>query len=352
MFCDKIRIFFFRNMKKIFLFIFSFLILLSGVSAMRFRGYLFYKGECPECIQIEEQIASEPIRGDIQLRQEDIEDGSMMFERFAERCGLDLLTVETPVLVIEDTCIVGLNGIENFLLNFAETGEILSAVDPIINESINNEGLPIVDTQVSLETAKNNTLIFIAGMTSAMIGLVILGYRLEKKKGITKVMMFILFSLISPFILLVKTQAFCPVCTVAVGAGLGFAKYLGIDDLISGIWIGGLLLSASLWLIEWLDKKKWKFRLYKLITYLVMYGLVIIPFVQSGTIGNQYNKFWGIDKVLFGIVLGTVGFILGLLYSSKLTKKNKGKVLFPFQKVVIPITTLILLSLIFYFLVY
>ena len=33
-------------------------------------------------------------------------------------------------------------------------------------------------------------------------------------------------------------QAVCPVCIVAVGAGLGLSEYLGIDDTIAGVWIG------------------------------------------------------------------------------------------------------------------
>ena len=30
--------------------------------------------------------------------------------------------------------------------------------------------------------------------------------------------------------------AVCPVCTVAVGAGLEGARLLGVDDVITGIW--------------------------------------------------------------------------------------------------------------------
>jgi hypothetical protein len=33
----------------------------------------------------------------------------------------------------------------------------------------------------------------------------------------------------------------CPVCTIAVAGGVGLCRYLGIDDLISGSWIGALL---------------------------------------------------------------------------------------------------------------
>ena len=48
--------------------------------------------------------------------------------------------------------------------------------------------------------------------------------------------------------------AVCPVCTVAVGAGLESARLLGVDDVITGIWAGGLTLSLFFWTAGWLKK--------------------------------------------------------------------------------------------------
>ena len=42
-------------------------------------------------------------------------------------------------------------------------------------------------------------------------------------------------------------DAVCPVCTVAVGAGLEGMRLLGVDDVITGIWAGGLTLSLFFW---------------------------------------------------------------------------------------------------------
>ena len=83
-----------------------------------------------------------------------------------------------------------------------------------------------------------------------------------------------------------------------------------------------------------------------------MYGFVIIPFISSKTIGVAHNQLWGIDKILLGMILGTVGFMLGMSLNNWLLKKNNDKVRFPFQKVVMPISVLIILSLIFFFIVY
>src|SRR3989344_8410054 len=61
--------------------------------------------------------------------------------------------------------------------------------------------------------------------------------------------------LISYFLYPDSVYAVCPVCTVAVGAGLGLSRALGIDDAVTSVWIGGLILSMSYWAIDWLGKK-------------------------------------------------------------------------------------------------
>jgi uncharacterized membrane protein (UPF0136 family) len=140
----------------------------------------------------------------------------------------------------------------------------------------------------------------------------------------------------------------CPVCTIAVAGGVGLCRYLGIDDLISGVWIGALFFSLSLLTIEWLNKRKIKFLFRKPLVFIFWYGLTIFPLMKIGIIGHPQNKFFGIDKLIFGIFSGSVVFLLSILFENYLRKKNQGKVYFKFQKVIIPILFLIILSLIFW----
>jgi hypothetical protein len=140
----------------------------------------------------------------------------------------------------------------------------------------------------------------------------------------------------------------CPICTIAIAGGVGLCRYLGIDDLISGAWIGALLFSLFLWTIEWLNKKKVKFLFRKPLVFIFWYGLTIFPLMKIGIIGHPQNKFLGIDKLIFGIFSGTVVFLFSILFENYLRKKNQGKAYFKFQKVLIPILFLIILSLIFW----
>lgn len=153
------------------------------------------------------------------------------------------------------------------------------------------------------------------------------------------------------FLALNQAQAVCPVCTIAVGAGVGLCRWLGIDDVLSGIWIGGLIVSMIGWAIIWLNKKQIRFPLRSLAVVVFFYLIVILPLYSMGIMGHPYNKFWGMDKLLLGIIFGSLAFILAVWFNSFLKKKNQGKAFFPFQKVVIPISFLVITTLIFHYIV-
>lgn len=162
-----------------------------------------------------------------------------------------------------------------------------------------------------------------------------------------------LFSLL--ILALPKTvYAVCPICTVAVGAGLGLSRYLGIDDVISGFWVGGLIMSLSFWLSDWATKK-WPKKLKntgngKLIFFSILfwYAITFIPLWMSGIIGHPFNTILGMDKLIFGSINGSLIFLLAI-WADKKVRKIKGKQLIQFQKVIFPLFALALISLIVYF---
>ncbi len=150
-----------------------------------------------------------------------------------------------------------------------------------------------------------------------------------------------------------KASAICPVCVVAVGAGLGLSEYLGIDDTIAGVWIGGLLVAVSLWTINWFNKKNWQFGqkdLRDIVVFILYYSLAIWPLFSKDLIGSPYNRLYGLDKLVLGIITGSLIFAAVSAWYIYLKKKNNGHAHFPFQKVVMPLSALIIFSLIFYFL--
>lgn len=146
-----------------------------------------------------------------------------------------------------------------------------------------------------------------------------------------------------------SASAVCPVCTLAVGAGIGLSRWLGIDDAITGIWIGALIVSISTWTINWMNKKNYRFKGRKILITAGYYLIIVIPLYWNGIMGHQFNKILGIDKILFGIIAGSIIFLASTWWYEKLKKKNNDKAHFPFQKVAMPVGFLAIASFIFYF---
>ncbi|HOX10371.1 MAG TPA: hypothetical protein P5323_00140 [Candidatus Moranbacteria bacterium] len=158
------------------------------------------------------------------------------------------------------------------------------------------------------------------------------------------------FLTVFSFLITSSAKAICPICTVAVGAGVGLSRWLGIDDTITGLWIGGLTVSMIMWTIDWLGRKNVYFKKRKTIIAVVYYLLIVAPLYWMDIIGHPFNKIWGIDKLFLGIVFGSIVFWSGANWYFYLKAKNNGHAYFPFQKVAMPVGPLIILSFIFYFL--
>ena len=147
-------------------------------------------------------------------------------------------------------------------------------------------------------------------------------------------------------------NAVCPVCVVAVGAGLGLSEYLGIDDTIAGVWIGGLLAATTVWTINWLNRKKILEKYKKLLPVsvaILYYALTFWPLWLQDLVGSPTNRFWGVDKLILGTIFGSLGLLAAAARYEQI-KKKRGRAHFPFQKVAMPVGALIILSALFYFL--
>jgi len=144
---------------------------------------------------------------------------------------------------------------------------------------------------------------------------------------------------------LVKTvYAQCPVCIVTVGGGMLLAQKLGIDDFLVSLWISALNTAISFWLAP-----KIKNRLLgsPIIFSFLMLGFTLFYFISTGQTGSSTNQILGLDKVIFGQTLGLFIMFLGIFIDRHSRKLNDGKILFPYQKVVFPVGTLIIFTLLF-----
>lgn len=147
-------------------------------------------------------------------------------------------------------------------------------------------------------------------------------------------------------------SAICPVCTVLVSSGVGLSRYLGVDDSVSGLWVGGLTVSVIIWTLEWMKRKNINFKGKTAVTVIGYYALVLSSFYFTNLISDPIKTLCSCvsDKLFLGIVVGSAGFWMGASWYYFLKEKNGGHAHFPFEKVVMPLTPLILLSIFFFFL--
>ncbi|MCQ2574822.1 MAG: hypothetical protein MJ156_01815 [Alphaproteobacteria bacterium] len=146
-------------------------------------------------------------------------------------------------------------------------------------------------------------------------------------------------------------EAVCPVCTIAIGAGLEGARMLGVEDVVSGVWAGGLTVSLIGWTINYLKGKGINNKLWYVLTsflyLLLLSGVYFVPSTKPIVVFGD-KCMWGIDQFLLGSVVGGMVFVIMELWYLSIKKRNGGHALFPFQKVVMPFGGLLLVTGIFW----
>lgn len=163
-------------------------------------------------------------------------------------------------------------------------------------------------------------------------------------------------TLVFVFLLLFASPvwAVCPICIIGLGAGLEISQKLGIDDTITFLWLGAIIISLIIWTIDWLKKKNLNFHARKIIVILFYLGTVLFPAYLMLEKNQSYNhpthQIWGIDKLWVGTVLGVTLLFFGLLINNFLKKKNNGKIYFPFQRATVLIIIIAMASATLHFL--
>ena len=140
----------------------------------------------------------------------------------------------------------------------------------------------------------------------------------------------------------------CPICTIAIGAGVGVAESLGVPTSVVGLWAGALLTLLGYWAIKFFDKRGWNFLGRNAL--LIGLSVAMIGFAYVGDI--DYTPVWicdvlYIDPILFGAITGMILFILVEKLYEWMKRKNGGHAHFPFERVVLPVVVLALASWLF-----
>jgi len=167
--------------------------------------------------------------------------------------------------------------------------------------------------------------------------------------------MVIIYFLITFIALLFTTagsvSAHCPLCVAGAGAGITLSRLLGIDDSITGIWIGAFIGAIAFWTQASLGRRNKLFfnPAIGVIIYILFLVSTIWSFYQFGLV-VKHGDIFGYDKLTFGMVVGSFVFYVVDWLNKALVKKD-GRVYFPYQRMIVSLGSVVIASIGMYILI-
>ncbi len=153
--------------------------------------------------------------------------------------------------------------------------------------------------------------------------------------------------------LLISFKAFanpaCAVCTIAVGASLEIARSLGVDDSVVGVWAGAFFILLGFWTIKYFEKKNWNFKWRNQILLAVCFSFIGFMYISKLSYHAEVIGIFYLDPFLFSSIIGAIVLIVSSEFYQWMKQKNGGHAHFPFEKVFVPVFSLFLASLYFYY---
>lgn len=134
-------------------------------------------------------------------------------------------------------------------------------------------------------------------------------------------------------------SAHCPLCTAGVLGGLTLTRWLGVDDIYSGLWFGALIGSLSFWFGGSVKKRYLPYQEYVL--FFLAFLLTTVPFLYSGLSNPHVPRILGVNRLFAGMVLGGIVFLLSSCLDKAVRRVNKGHSLFPYQGVIMTLGSVI-----------
>ena len=164
------------------------------------------------------------------------------------------------------------------------------------------------------------------------------------KKTAASLSLFSLFYLLFPRVAL----AHCPLCVAGAGVGLSLSRLLGIDDSITGVWLAAFLGAISFWSESLIKRRELRPKLRPFI-YIAVFAATIWSFYKFNLV-IRMSQLFGLDKLTFGMIVGGVAFYLIDAIDDYVIKR-KGKVFFPYQRIIVTLGGIFILSLGVYILI-
>ena len=149
-----------------------------------------------------------------------------------------------------------------------------------------------------------------------------------------------------------SVSAHCPLCTISAAAVAGGATWLGVNQIVVGLFMGAFAASMGWW-FSGLVKKRF-FPMQKPLIILLIFITTILPVLPligtgifplhisvAGDYGSLLNRTYVINSFLAGSIAGGLLVSLTPWLSSRITLLRNRKT-FPFQGTVLTISLLLI----------
>lgn len=135
--------------------------------------------------------------------------------------------------------------------------------------------------------------------------------------------------------------AMCPLCVAGAAIGLSIARYYGVDDTVTGLWLGALAVSTALWINTIIKNRMRKANMKQMpfqsvIVFVTIAAATIVPFYSAGFFNgmpNMVDTIFGINKLVIGAVIGGIITLIGAPLSNFIKRKRNS--MLPYQAIIL-----------------
>lgn len=147
--------------------------------------------------------------------------------------------------------------------------------------------------------------------------------------------------------------AHCPLCTIGAGAAAAGAIWLGVSKLVVALFIGAFAMSMGMWLSKIPKKQYFHFQKTIIVGIIFLTTALPLSFIFS-VIKPIYIPFLGSYGTTYAIDYSLISSFLGgilTFISPEINRKikEKTKINFPYQGIIITFVLLLIIALIIQF---
>jgi len=141
-------------------------------------------------------------------------------------------------------------------------------------------------------------------------------------------------------------SATCPLCVGATASMVATARFFGVNDLITGTFIGALIVSTAAWINRVLTKRN-KGRNYLPFQQIILVVFWLLAFTVIFFIAGLI-KFELFNRLVIGMLMGVFIVPTAFIFNKFLRENNGRKNYMPFQHIFLTIVFLLIAVFAYY----